>query len=81
MWLRTAAGVHPRLGCAVEVAGGGQQAPGLLAGGQYDVVFMDCRMPAMDGGAATAQLRRSEAGNRRTPVMAVALKKWGRGRA
>jgi CheY-like chemotaxis protein len=60
-----------RLGCAVEIAADGQQALDMLGLRPYDVVFMDCRMPVMDGYTATAQLRQREAGGRRTPVVAM----------
>jgi CheY-like chemotaxis protein len=60
-----------RLGCAVEVAGDGQQALDMLGSRPYDVVFMDCRMPVMDGFTATEQLRARETGGRRTPVVAM----------
>src|SRR5271155_3303604 len=45
------------LNCSTEVAENGYDAVGLLRHRQYDLVFMDLRMPVMDGLAATRQIR------------------------
>jgi PAS domain S-box-containing protein len=60
-----------RFGCTVDVASDGRQALQLLAEHPYDLVFMDCSMPVMDGYAATSELRRREGAARRTPVIAM----------
>ncbi len=60
-----------KLGCAVDVAGTGKQAVEMLERQAYDVVFMDCQMPEMDGYQATAEIRRSEIAGRRTPIIAM----------
>jgi len=46
-----------RMGHAVTVANDGAQALTLLAAGTFDLVFMDCHMPVMDGFEATRLLR------------------------
>ncbi|MBD2769455.1 PAS domain S-box protein [Hymenobacter sp. BT664] len=49
-----------KLGCQVEVAGGGPEAIRMATtpGGGYHIIFMDIQMPDMDGVAATAEIRR-----------------------
>jgi two-component system, sensor histidine kinase and response regulator len=60
-----------KLGCQVEVAANGKIATEMVQAKQYDVVFMDCQMPVMDGFEATAEIRRGEDGNRRVPIVAM----------
>ncbi len=61
-----------RMGLEVLVAADGQQALDLLVGEAVDLVLMDCQMPLVDGFAATATLRRREAGSgRHLPVIAL----------
>ncbi|HEX8989744.1 MAG TPA: EAL domain-containing protein [Rhodocyclaceae bacterium] len=60
------------LGCDVHVATCGQE--GLLAFRRepWDLVFMDCNMPDMDGYEVTAAIRSLEDGSgRRTPIVAM----------
>ena len=47
-----------RLGCEVTVVGDGEEALAVVAAEKFDVVFMDCQMPEMDGFTATRILRR-----------------------
>lgn len=62
-----------KLGLEVEVANNGIEALERLSGKAYDIVFMDCMMPEMDGYEATKRLRKGEKGdiNIATPVVAL----------
>ena len=62
-----------RLGIALDVAVNGQEAIDLLRAQRYDLIFMDCHMPVMDGLEATLHLRAGAAGemNRTVPVVAL----------
>jgi len=57
------------LGCAVEVATSGGEAVDRAQSGQFDLIFMDCQMPEMDGYAATEKIR-AVMGDRAPPIVA-----------
>jgi CheY-like chemotaxis protein len=57
-----------REGCVVETAATGEEAVAAMKRARYDLVFMDMRMPGMDGPAATRLIR---AGGDRTPIVAL----------
>ncbi len=63
--------VLERLGCRVEVAANGQEAVELVARIEFDLVFMDCQMPVMDGYQATGEIRRLLNGGRHLPIVAM----------
>ncbi len=58
---QVAAGMLTAIGCRVDVAANGHEVLEALAQRPYDVVFIDCQMPEMDGYAATAAIRAREA--------------------
>jgi len=62
-----------KLGCQVTVASDGQEALDSYQAEPYDLVFMDCQMPVMDGFEATQAIREWERRNvrPRTPIVAV----------
>jgi CheY-like chemotaxis protein len=68
---QVAVGTLAKLGCQVDVAGGGREALERLRGAVYDLVFMDCEMPEMDGYATTAEIRRQEGPAARIPIVAM----------
>lgn len=68
---RVALGLLERLGYRVDVAGNGKEAVAMLEAMPYDVIFMDCYMPIMDGFDAAAEIRRREAGNSHSIIIAM----------
>jgi signal transduction histidine kinase/DNA-binding NarL/FixJ family response regulator len=59
------------LGYAAEAVESGEEALALLAEQSFDAVLLDSEMPGLDGCETCRHLRRSEAGGRRVPVIAV----------
>ncbi len=60
-----------KLGCRVDVAANGRDALVMTARLPYDLIFMDCQMPELDGYQATSEIRIREGDLRRTPIVAL----------
>jgi signal transduction histidine kinase/ligand-binding sensor domain-containing protein/CheY-like chemotaxis protein/HPt (histidine-containing phosphotransfer) domain-containing protein len=61
------------LNCEVSIASNGEIAVDLYLSGSFDLIFMDCQMPIMDGYAATRKVRELEREKRLQPTPIVAL--------
>jgi signal transduction histidine kinase/ActR/RegA family two-component response regulator len=59
------------LGYAPDVASSGEAALEALRQHPFDLILMDCQMPGMDGYQTATEIRRREAGRRRTPIVAM----------
>lgn len=59
------------LGIEADLAENGEQVLELLNDRHYDLVFMDCQMPKLDGYATTEELRKREGNDRHTTVIAL----------
>src|SRR5438105_3176388 len=70
--LEVAVGILESFGCQVETATNGVEALDRYADREYDLIFMDCQLPGMDGFEATAAIRVQETDtNRRIPIVAL----------
>ena len=69
-----AVGMLQSFGCTVQFVCNGQKAVEAAAKETYDLIFMDCQMPVMDGYEATTAIRGMEESNKpkeRTPIIAM----------
>jgi len=60
-----------RLGCRADVVGNGREAVEAMSRLPYDLVFLDCHMPEMDGFDACRAIREAEPPGQHTPVIAM----------
>lgn len=67
---RVAAGMLERLGCEAVLVPDGAAAVTAVAAAEFDLVFMDCHMPVMDGFEASRALRAGPAGDD-LPIVAL----------
>ncbi|WP_028021774.1 response regulator [Enterovibrio calviensis] len=61
------------LGCKTTIADNGAIAFERFMSNRYDMVFMDCQMPVMDGYEATRKIRQLEAANHLPAVPIIAM--------
>jgi len=60
-----------QMGLTCDVASDGDEAVEMWRKNTYDLIFMDCRMPNMDGYEATQIIRSEEVVNEHIPVLAL----------
>lgn len=61
-----------KIGFNVNVVANGQQAVDATLNNSFDIVFMDCQMPELDGYEATVEIRDNESNpNRTIPIIAL----------
>jgi CheY-like chemotaxis protein len=58
-------------GFRVDIAANGLVALEKFAGRNYDLIFMDCQMPELDGYQTTGRIRELEGDGPRTPIVAM----------
>ena len=64
-------------GCRVDISGSGSEAVDAFTRKRYDLIFMDCNLPGMDGYETTGVIREMENSNRgtigasRVPIVAL----------
>jgi two-component system, sensor histidine kinase and response regulator len=60
-----------RMGFTAHAVENGKMAVDAVDKGSYDIVFMDCQMPELDGYAATGEIRRREGNSKHTWIVAM----------
>jgi CheY-like chemotaxis protein len=68
---RVTSALLKRLGCRVDIASDGAEAVEAFARCRFDAVFMDCRMPGMNGYDASREIRRREGSGPPVPIVAL----------
>lgn len=68
-----ARGILGALGCQVDVVANGREALAQLENQHYDLIFMDCQMPVLDGYQTTRQIRMQEQERQQPLVPIIAL--------
>jgi CheY-like chemotaxis protein len=68
---RVALRMLEKLGVRADVASNGHEAIQMFQSIPYDIIFMDCQMPEMNGYEAATEVRRLEGPHRRIPIIAM----------
>ena len=67
---KVASGIFRQSGLTLDIANNGHEAIELFVNNHYDLIFMDCRMPEMDGYEATGKIRELETSSH-IPIIAM----------
>ncbi|MBF0244853.1 MAG: response regulator [Planctomycetes bacterium] len=59
------------MGCQIDIADDGNEALLKLNDKPFDIIFMDCQMPILDGYQTTQEIRRMESKSRHTVVIGI----------
>ena len=68
---KVASAMIKKMGCTVTVAPNGERALEQIALRKFDLIFMDCQMPVMDGFEATRAIRQMAGDIRDIPIVAM----------
>ena len=69
---QVALGRLENMGFDVQLASNGEEALSIVNEETFDLIFMDCQMPVLDGFQATQRIRQKEAyGKKRIPIIAM----------
>jgi PAS domain S-box-containing protein len=68
---KVAVAILKKLGFTADIANNGLEAVEKVKEREYDIIFMDCQMPGMDGFQATRTIRAMEGVGRRVPILAM----------
>ncbi len=68
---QVAVGMLTKIGCRADVVANGLEAVNAVLTVPYDLVFMDCTMPELDGFAATSTIRTMEGTHKHTVIIAM----------
>ena len=60
-----------RIGIRADVAANGREVVDMMGMLPYDVIFMDCQMPEMNGYEAATEIRRREGSGRHIAIIAM----------
>ena len=77
---RVAHSILSKTGAFVDLASNGAEAVRKHAGQPFDLIFMDCNMPEMDGFEATSAIRAMAPSHNSVPIVALTANAFGEDR-